>query len=214
MSDRSLTPELRLGAYAAGVFPMAEAKDDPDVHWVDPLERGVLPLDEFHMSRSLARRMKSGRFEARLDTAFADVLDGCADRDETWINSTIRDLMLQLFDRGHAHAVSVWRDDRLIGGMYGLALGGAFFGESMFSRETDASKMALASAVDHLRRTGFILFDTQFLTPHLASLGGQSISRDTYRSRLATALQVEADISALPLETDPQALVQRITQTS
>lgn len=203
-----------MGAYAAGVFPMAEAKDDPNVHWVDPLERGVLPLDGFHMSRSLQRRMKTGHYEARLNVAFEAVLDGCADREETWINTTIRDLMLQLFAMGHAHVFSIWRENRLIGGMYGLSLGGAFFGESMFSRETDASKMALAWAVDHLQRTGFTLFDTQFLTSHLASLGGESISRDAYRSRLAAALLIDADISALTLETDPQAVVQRITQTS
>lgn len=214
MSDRSLTPELLLGAYAAGVFPMAETRDSPDVFWVDPRRRGVIPLDGFHISRSLARRMRRGSIRASMDTAFEAVLDGCADRQETWINETIRQLMLELFRMGHAHSFEIWRDDELIGGMYGIALGGAFFGESMFSRATDGSKMALAFAVDHLRRTGFILFDTQFLTEHLASLGALEIARSTYRARLSQALEVPADIHALDLEHDPQAVVQRITQTS
>jgi leucyl/phenylalanyl-tRNA--protein transferase len=214
MSDRSLTPELLLGAFAAGVFPMAESQNDPEVHWVDPRQRGVLPLDGFRMSRSLARRMRSGRYRATLDHGFADILNGCADRHETWINDTIRELMVKLFDMGFAHAFGVWHEERLIGGMYGLALGGAFFGESMFSQETDGSKMALAWSVDHLRRTGFVLFDTQFITPHLETLGAEEIPRSLYRARLAHALETEANISAIGLEADPQAVVQRITQTS
>ena len=214
MSDRSLTPELLLAAYAAGVFPMAETRDDPEVFWVDPQERGVLPLDGFHVSRSLARRMRRGGHEARLDEDFEAVIDGCADRDETWINGTIRGLMTELFAMGHAHSFGVWKGDLLIGGMYGLALGGAFFGESMFSRETDGSKMALAWAVDHLRRTGFTLFDTQFITPHLATLGAVEIPRLMYRAQLARALELPADIHRFSLESDPQAVVQRITQTS
>jgi leucyl/phenylalanyl-tRNA--protein transferase len=214
VSDRALTPDLLLGAYAAGIFPMAETRDDPEVYWVDPRRRGVLPFDGFHISRSLARRMRSGRFHAALDADFEAILEGCAERDETWINATIRRLMLQLHDRGHAHAFGVYEGERLIGGMYGLTLGAAFFGESMFSRATDGSKMVLAWAVDHLRRTGFRLFDTQFLTPHLASLGGIEISRSEYRKRLNQALELRADIFALPIETDPQAVVQRMTQMS
>jgi leucyl/phenylalanyl-tRNA--protein transferase len=214
MSDRSLTPELLLGAYAAGVFPMAETRDDPDVFWVDPRRRGIIPLDGFRVSRSLARRMRRGDIRVSMDAAFASVLDGCADRNETWINETIRTLMIELFRMGHAHSFEVWQGDQLIGGMYGIALGGAFFGESMFSRSTDGSKMALAFAVDHLRRAGFTLFDTQFLTEHLASLGAVEISRDAYRKHLAQALDVPADIHAIVLEKDPQAVVQRMTQTS
>ena len=214
MSDRGLTPELLLGAYAAGVFPMAEAEDDPDVFWVDPQRRGILPLDGFHLSRSLARRMRKGGVRATLDRDFEAVLDGCADRSETWINNTIRTLMLELHEMGFAHSFEVWRGKDLIGGMYGVALGGAFFGESMFSSETDGSKMTLAFAVDHLRRGGFCLFDTQFLTEHLASLGAIEIPRAEYRSRLAEAIEVAADIHAQELEQDPQAVVQRITQTS
>lgn len=214
MSDRGLTPELLLGAYTAGVFPMAEAEDDPDVFWVDPQRRGVLPLDGFHISRSLARRMRKGGIHATLDRDFEAVLNGCADRSETWINDTIRTLMLDLHEIGFAHSFEVWRDEDLIGGMYGVALGGAFFGESMFSTATDGSKMTLAFAVDHLRRCGFCLFDTQFLTEHLASLGAIEISRAEYRSRLNNAIEVAADIHAQEVEQDPQAVVQRITQTS
>ena len=214
MSDRRLTPELLLGAYSAGVFPMAETKDDPEVFWVDPRRRGILPLDGFHISRSLARRMRKRDVTATLDVAFEGVLDGCADRPETWINDTIHDLMLDLHRMGHAHAFALWKDGALIGGMYGIALGGAFFGESMFSRATDGSKMALAFAVDHLRRTGFTLFDTQFLTRHLASLGAIEITRNDYRRRLAEALEQQVDIHSLPIESDPQAVVQRMTQTS
>ncbi|NNE81168.1 MAG: leucyl/phenylalanyl-tRNA--protein transferase [Silicimonas sp.] len=214
MSDRTLSPELLLGAYASGVFPMAASRDDPKVHWVDPRRRGVLPLDGFHMSRSLARRMKSGAFHATLNTAFDDIIEGCADRDETWINETIRSLMDDLFRMGYDHAFGIWEENRLIGGMYGLALGGAFFGESMFSTQTDGSKMALAWAVDHLRRTGFALFDTQFITPHLVSLGAVEISRAAYHRRLVEALELPANIHGCPLETDPQAVVQRMTQTS
>lgn len=214
MSDRSLSPDLLLGAYAAGVFPMADGRDNPEVYWVDPRERGVLPLDGFHMSRSLARRLRKGDIRVTLNAAFEDVLDGCADREDTWINGTIRDLVLQLAERGHAHAFGVWSGDRLIGGMYGLSLGAAFFGESMFSRATDGSKIALAWAIDHLRRTGFTLFDTQFITPHLASLGAVEIPRAQYHAQLRLAVDSAASVLSVPLETDPHAVVQRMTQMS
>lgn len=214
MSDRALTPELLLGAYAAGVFPMADGRDNPEIYWVDPRERGVLPLDGFHMSRSLARRMRRGDVRATLNVAFDNILDGCANRKDTWINGTIRDLVMALAARGHAHAFGLWSGDRLIGGMYGLSLGTAFFGESMFSAATDGSKMALAWAVDHLRRTGFTLFDTQFITPHLASLGAIEIPRAQYHAQLQSAVDGVADMRSVPLERDPQAVVQRITQIS
>ena len=214
MSDRQLTPELLLSAYASGIFPMAEGRNSREVYWVDPRQRGVMPLHGFHMSRSLAKRLRSGNYRIALSTNLDAVLDGCADRDETWINGTIRDLTHALFAAGRAHTLEVWRDDNLIGGVYGITLGAAFFGESMFSRETDASKIALAWLVDHLNRTGFTLFDTQFITPHLASLGGIEISRMTYRARLAEALTLPASINKYVLETDPYAVVQRITQTS
>lgn len=193
---------------------MADGRDNPEIYWVDPRDRGVLPLDGFHMSRSLARRMRKGDVRATLNVAFEDILDGCADRDDTWINGTIRRLVLALAARGHAHAFGVWSGDRLIGGMYGLSLGTAFFGESMFSHATDGSKMALAWAVDHLRRTGFTLFDTQFITPHLASLGAIEIPRAQYHAQLRLAVDGAANLRALPLERNPQAVVQRITQMS
>ena len=203
-----------MGAYASGLFPMAEARDDPDVFWVDPRRSGILPLDGFHLSRSLARRLRRGDVRASLDAAFEAVLDGCADRSETWINDTIRDVMLTLFDKGYAHSFEVWQNEELIGGMYGVALGAAFFGESMFSNATDGSKIALAVAVDHLRRTGFTLFDAQFLTEHLASLGAVESSRGDYKILLTDAIEASADIPAIPVEQDLLAVVQRITQTS
>ena len=187
-----LTPEILLRAYAMGIFPMAESRDDPAIHWVDPRHRGVLPLEGFHTSRSLARRMARGDLTVTVDRAFGDVVTACADRPETWISHRIQRLYQTLHDQGHAHSVEVWQGDRLVGGVYGVALGGAFFGESMFSRATDASKVALAHAVALLRAGGFQLFDTQFLTPHLASLGGVEIPRADYHRMLAKALTVPA----------------------
>ena len=213
MTRDPLTPELLLQAYAAGIFPMAESRHDPDIFWVDPRMRGVLPLDGFHMSRSLARRIRKGGFNVTFDRDFAGVIDGCASRAETWINPGIRRLSLSLHDLGNAHSVEVWEDGRLGGGVYGITLGGAFFGESMFSRATDASKVALAYLVDRLRENGFVLFDTQFSTPHLASLGAIEIPRTAYRDRLVEALEVQARFTADPAPS-PQELLQRITQTS
>jgi len=209
-----LPPELLLRAYAAGVFPMAGTRDDPEVFWVDPPRRGVLPLGGFHLSRSLARRMRRGGYAVSLDADFAAVVDACADRDETWISAPIRDAYLDLHARGAAHSLEVREEGTLAGGVYGVALGRAFFGESMFSRRSDGSKRALAHLMDHLRRCGFTLFDTQCITPHLARLGAVEIDRADYRARLAEALSGDADIGALPLERDPAQVVQRITQTS
>ena len=209
-----LSPELLLRAYAAGIFPMAERRDDPDVFWVDPERRGVLPLEGFRISRSLARRMRRGKYSATLNAAFGEVLDGCANRDETWISAPIRAAYLSLHASGHAHSLEIWSDGALAGGVYGVSLGAAFFGESMFSRRTDASKLALAHLTDHLRRCGFVLFDTQFITPHLARLGAVEIPRIQYRALLAHALKLEARIDAYSLDPDPLAVVQRNTQTS
>ncbi|MEM6759096.1 MAG: leucyl/phenylalanyl-tRNA--protein transferase [Pseudomonadota bacterium] len=207
-----LTPDLLLRGYATGIFPMAEARDDPEVFWVDPQRRGVLPLNGFHMSRSLARAMRRSPWQVRVDSDFAGVLDGCADRTDTWINDEIRRLYLALHLRGQAHSIEIWDRARLVGGVYGVALGAAFFGESMFSRATNASKMALAVAVDHLRAGGFVLFDTQFLTPHLASLGAVEISRANYRARLSEALEISGKFHPAPPTL--QDVVQRMTQTS
>ena len=170
MTDSVLTPELLLHGYASGIFPMAESRDDDEIFWVDPRMRGVLPLEGFHISRSLARAMRRSTWTVRLNSDFVGVVDGCADRADTWINSEIYRLYKALHHIGHAHSVEIWDGVRLVGGVYGVTLGGAFFGESMFSRRTNASKMALAATVDHLVQTGFTLFDTQFLTPHLSSL--------------------------------------------
>lgn len=213
MDSADLTPEILLRAYAMGVFPMAESRDDPEVFWVDPRRRGVLPLDRFHISRSLARRIRRGGYRVTIDHDFRGVVAACADRDETWINAVIFDLYAALHDRGHAHSLEVWDGDTLAGGVYGVVLGGAFFGESMFSRRTDASKLALAYLVDRLRQDGFVLFDTQFVTPHLRSLGAEEVPRTLYKAMLAQALQVGARFGRSP-PAAAQDVLQRMTQTS
>jgi len=176
----TLTPELLLHGYSIGVFPMAEHRNDPEVFWVDPQRRGVLPLDRFRIARSLARRMRRGDYRISIDEDFARVVQGCADRADTWISEEISQHYSILHDTGHAHSLEVWDGEALIGGVYGVVLGAAYFGESMFSRRDDASKIALAYLVDRLNQAGFTLFDTQFLTDHLASLGGVEISRAQY----------------------------------
>jgi len=195
--DIEITPELILRAYRAGIFPMAEDAASPDLFWVSPDHRGILPLDGFKISKSLRKRLRHNPFSVRTDTDFTAIIDGCAapapDRPSTWINETIRSVYGELFRRGIAHTVEVWDGEELVGGLYGLAIGGAFFGESMFHRRTDASKIALAHLVERLNAGGFILLDTQFVTPHLASLGGIEIPREDYENRLAEALEVEGD---------------------
>jgi leucyl/phenylalanyl-tRNA---protein transferase len=213
MRRMRLTPDLLLHGYAIGIFPMAGQRDDPEIFWVDPKRRGILPLDGFHISHSLARSLRRGRFRITVDSDFAGVLDACADRAETWINAEIRDHYLTLYRLGHAHSLEVWDGPDLVGGVYGVVLGAAFFGESMFSRRTDASKIALAHLVDHLAQAGFTLFDTQFLTPHLASLGATEIPRAEYRRRLERAIGQPADFTA-PRLRGAQEVIQRSTQTS
>jgi len=213
-ADFTLTPELLLRAYTTGIFPMAESRDDPELFWVDPRSRGILPLDEFHISRSLARRMRRGGYKVALNRDFDAVLQACAARDETWINDQISDLYTSLFALGHAHSLAIYEDDELAGGVYGVAIGGAFFGESMFSHRTDGSKLALAHLTDHLRQCRFTLFDTQFLTDHLASLGAIEISRGTYHQHLEHAVQLSRSITEIEVETDPYSVLQRSTQTS
>ena len=183
-----ITPEILLRAYAMGIFPMSDGRDDPEIHWVDPRRRGVLPLDGFHISRKLSRRIRSGQFRVTVDQAFEAVVEACAERGETWISHRIQRLYVQLHSLGFAHSIEVWDGEALVGGVYGVTLGAAFFGESMFSRRTDASKVALAHAMHRLRAGGFRLFDTQFLTPHLASLGGKEIARAEYHRLLVDAL--------------------------
>lgn len=209
-----LTPETLLRAYARGIFPMAEGRDDPRIFWVDPRWRGVIPMHGFRMSRSLRRRVRSQAFAVSYDSDFAGVLDGCADRPETWMNQTIIDLYLSLHAAGVAHSVELHSGGTLVGGVYGVAIGAAFFGESMFSRRSDASKVALAYLIDRLRDGGFRLFDTQFLTPHLASLGAVEMSRLEYRAKLADALTGAARFDASAPPPTPDQLVQRMTQRS
>lgn len=210
---QGLTPQMLLAGYAQGIFPMATSRSESRLHWFEPQWRGVIPLQNFHMSRSLARRLRRGNITFRLNADFDGVVRHCADRDETWINAPLFDLYRALFALGHAHALEVWEGAELAGGLFGISLGGAFFGESMFSRRTDGSKMALVCLVDRLRQSGFTLCDTQYLTPHLASLGGVEISRAAYRKELAAALRVQTDFTTLPLAT-AQEVVQRMTQTS
>jgi len=199
MSRRQLelSPDLLLRAYAAGIFPMAESRHSDRLYWLDPAMRGILPLDEgFHLPRRLRRTVLSGRFTVTADRDFVGVIRGCAEpapgRTETWINAEIERLFTALHDRGAAHSIETWQDGRLVGGLYGVALGGAFFGESMFSRVTDASKVALVHLVARLRLGGFVLLDTQFLTEHLARFGGREIPKAEYKRRLALALEVPA----------------------
>jgi leucyl/phenylalanyl-tRNA--protein transferase len=202
-----ITPDLVLRAYRAGLFPMAERRDGERLYWLDPELRGVQPLDGFHLPRRLARTVLADVFEVRCDTAFAEVMHGCAaptpDRPETWINPEIERLFGALHLMGHAHSVECWQDGRLVGGLYGVALGGAFFGESMFSAARDASKVALVHLVARLRLGGFRLLDTQFVTEHLARFGAIEIPRAEYRRRLLVALEAPARFLADP---DPAAL--------
>lgn len=188
----AITPELLLRAYAMGVFPMADSAGSSDLHWIDPRRRGILPLDGFHISRSLRKEILRGGYEIRADSDFAAVVAGCADRETTWINQEIFSLYLALHRSGHAHSLEMWQDGKLVGGTYGVVLGQAFFAESMFSRRRSASKIVLAWLMHRLRAGGFVLCDTQFLTPHLASLGGIEIARAAYHSKLNMALQGHA----------------------
>jgi len=189
-----ITTEMVLRAYSIGIFPMAETADDPSIHWIEPKRRGIIPLDGLHVSRSLAKLIRSDRFQVTIDTDFQSVIEACATtHGSTWINLPIRSLFSELFDQGHAHSVEVYEKNQLVGGLYGLALGGAFFGESMFHTVTNASKVALVHLVARLNAGGFCLLDTQFLTPHLATLGAIEIDRLEYKSLLANALSVTAE---------------------
>ncbi|MGR9128857.1 leucyl/phenylalanyl-tRNA--protein transferase [Rhizobium leguminosarum] len=188
-----ITPDILLRAYSIGLFPMAESADDPEIFWVEPELRGVLPLDHFHVSKSLAKTVRKNSFEIRFDHAFDEVIAACAEetsgRPSTWINKTIRSLYSTLFDMGHAHTVESWEGDELVGGLYGVSLGSAFFGESMFSRRTDASKICLVHLVDRLRERGFTLLDTQFTTEHLKTFGAIDVPKADYALMLSAAME-------------------------
>ncbi len=219
MPHDSITPNLLLQAYAAGVFPMADSRDDEELFWVDPDERGIIPLDDFHLPKSLAKVIRQDRFTVTVDEAFQKVVQACArparGRHTTWISERIENLYTDLHNRGFAHSVECWREGDLVGGLYGVSLGGAFFGESMFHTETDASKVALAHLVARLKAGRFILLDTQFVTDHLKQFGAREMPRSEYQELLKAALMIHsANFYGLGASTDGSTVLQLITQTS
>lgn len=213
-----ITADVLLKAYAIGVFPMAESADDPGLFWIEPEQRGLLPLDEFHLPRRLARTIRAEPFDIRIDTDFEGVIEGCArpakGRRKTWINARIRSLYRELFDLGHCHTVEAWRDGKLVGGLYGIALGSAFFGESMFSLERDASKVALAYLVARLKIGGFTLLDIQFTTEHLKRFGAYEVDREEYQQLLNKALALKADFHRLAGGGTSEDVLQAVSHTS
>ena len=209
-----ITARILLEAYASGIFPMAEAADSDEIFWVDPKTRGIIPLYGLHISRSLAKRIRRGGFEVRLNTRFDDVVSACGAREETWINDTILALYQDLHRTGYAHSVEVWIEGELKGGLYGVALGGAFFGESMFSHAPDTSKIALVYLVSRLQAGGFSLLDTQFVTEHLESMGAREISRSAYHVALEDAIGRHADFWRQPTDIDTHSVLQLRTQMS
>jgi leucyl/phenylalanyl-tRNA--protein transferase len=196
-----ITPQVLLKAYSCGIFPMAESADDPALYWIEPQHRGVLPIANAHFPRRLLKTVRTTPLAVKIDTAYDSVIDGCAaarpGRTSTWINKRIRSLYRELFDLGHCHTVEVWNGDRLVGGLYGVALKGAFFGESMFSFERDASKIALLHLVARLKAGGFTLLDTQFVTDHLRQFGTVELEREAFQEELEKALQIEANFHSL-----------------
>lgn len=217
-SRHQITADVLLKAYAIGVFPMAESAEDPGLFWIEPEQRGLLPLDDFHLPKRLARTIRQERFDIRIDTDFAGVIAGCAKpapgRRKTWINARIRELYGELFARGVCHTVEAWQDDQLVGGLYGIELGGAFFGESMFSTVRDASKVALTYLVARLRAGGFTLLDTQFITEHLQRFGATEIAREDYQKLLNAALTVSADFHCIAGGGTSDEVLQLVSQTS
>jgi leucyl/phenylalanyl-tRNA--protein transferase len=209
-----ITPQMLLRAYACGIFPMAESADDPQLYWIEPQARGILPLDGINIPRRLARTIRQGRFEITCDTDFEGVIDGCAaprpGRRSTWINSQIRTLYRDLFRQGHCHTVEIRSEGRLVGGLYGVALGGAFFGESMFSTERDVSKIGLVYLCARLIQGGFTLLDTQFVTDHLRQFGTIEVDKDDFHIRLNQALEQIADFSRLPAAAPPEQILEII----
>ena len=207
----TITPHILLRAYAAGVFPMAENAEDNALYWVEPEERGIIPLDGLHISRSLRRTVRRQGFRVRIDQDFPAVIAGCAakvpDRGTTWINGRIRSLYTQLHRMGACHSVECWRNDKLVGGLYGVRIGAVFFGESMFSRATDASKVALVHLVARLNAGSFRLLDAQFVNPHLKRLGAVALAKAGYHQLMAPALDAEADFFAFKGDDDPEQVL-------
>jgi leucyl/phenylalanyl-tRNA--protein transferase len=217
-SHAELTPQVLLKAYACGIFPMAESADDPSLYWIEPEARGILPLGRFHIPRRLARTVRQDRFDIRIDSDFEAVIAGCAEaipgRSKTWINTRIRRLYGELFQLGHCHTVEAWSDGRLVGGLYGVRLGAAFFGESMFSRVRDASKVALVHLVGRLKTGGFRLLDAQFMTEHLKQFGAVEVDQRQYHHLLAQAIDAEADFYRLPGGATGEEVLQSVSQIS
>ena len=209
-----VSARLLLEAYASGVFPMAESAESDDIFWVDPQMRGILPLDGLHISKSLRKDIRKSGLQVHVNRRFLDVVHACAEREETWINHEILSLYQDLHRMGYAHSVEVWDGETLVGGLYGVALGGAFFGESMFSHRANASKIALVHLVARLRVGGFSLLDTQFVTDHLERMGAREVPRRIYHKLLDTALNLPADFWRMPRNTDLQSALQLSTQTS
>ena len=209
-----LKPDILLSAYRAGIFPMAESALDKNIFWVDPKYRGIMPLNEFHVSKSLRKEILKLDYQVSVNTRFEEIINMCAERPETWINQDIFANYCLLHRSGHAHCLEIWSDKKLIGGIYGVSIGAVFFGESMFSRKNNASKIALAYLVDRLKKTGFKLFDIQFLTPHLASLGAIEITRVKYRTLLFQAVEEFANFNASDYSPDVSAIAQRRAQIS
>jgi leucyl/phenylalanyl-tRNA--protein transferase len=211
-----ITPQVLLKAYSCGIFPMAESADDPALYWIEPQHRGLLPLDNVHVPRRLARTVRSGQFIVTIDKDYEGVLEGCsaarAGRRSTWINTRIRNLYRDLFELGHCHTVEVWQNGLLAGGLYGVALGGAFFGESMFSYVRDASKIALVHLAARLVCGGFTLLDTQFVTEHLRQFGTIEVERDEFHHRLEAALKMKADFLRLEESAPPKAVLAILAQ--
>jgi leucyl/phenylalanyl-tRNA--protein transferase len=213
-----LTTDLLLQAYRIGYFPMAEDRFAREVFWVRPDRRGILPLDRFHVPRSLRKAVRQDRFEIRIDTAFRQTMEGCAmpqsHRWQTWINAQILDAYTELFALGHAHSVEAWQGDELVGGLYGVSIGAVFFGESMFSTVTDASKVALVHLVGRVRAGGYRLLDTQFRNDHLRQFGVEEVEAPAYQKMLQPALELPADFYALPRQIRGSTILQSVTQTS
>jgi len=213
-----ITPQVLLKAYSCGIFPMAESADDPTLYWIEPEDRGILPLDAVHVPKRLVRTIRQEKFKVRVDYDFEGVLAGCAasrpGRRTTWINKRISELYSDLFEMGHCHTIETWMNGRLVGGLYGVHLGGAFFGESMFSDERDASKVALVYLAARLIYGGFRLLDTQFVTGHLEQFGATEISRPQFHRLLSEALQLHSGFHELPSDCSPAGVLQLVSQTS
>jgi len=213
-----ITPQVLLKAYACGIFPMAESAEDPGLYWIEPEARGIIPLNRFHVPKRLARTVRSDVFDVHVDRDFAAVIAACAeaapDRAKTWINGRIRRLYTELFELGHCHTVECWQDGKLVGGLYGVRLGAAFFGESMFSRARDASKVALVHLVARLKRGGFRLLDTQFTTEHLTQFGAVDVDRRQYQHLLEKAIEAEANFYGLDGGATGEEALQSVSQTS